>query len=255
MVHHLILITVDPEAEGAGGMKNKDIMAALDAESPDRDGWPCLVGAGDGVTPRGAPISWAPGQGVAELPDGIGYRIRKDDWLIMQVHYNLTDESLAGVKDRTAVHVRYADSVEREGHFMLPDGFVDTLATGNPASLEPGKESVQFDFELPIGQIIPKWGSETGQLYGVLPHMHQFGRKQRIELVEGDAAPVCAADVQRWDFNWQLYYFYQEPFQLTKDSKLRITCDYDTRAASEPITPGWGTGNEMCLTGLFIVPD
>ncbi|MCY1013882.1 hypothetical protein OV079_51830 [Nannocystis pusilla] len=42
---------------------------------------------------------------------------------------------------------------------------------------------------------------------------------------------------------------------LTQDSKLRITCDYDTRGAKDPVLPGWGTSNEMCLAGVFIVPD
>ena len=81
------------------------------------------------------------------------------------------------------------------------------------------------------------------------------GGRSVHELVEGDAAPRCAADVQRWDFDWQLYYFYDEPIPLTLDSKLRITCDYDTRGATEPVLPGWGTQNEMCLAGVFIVPD
>lgn len=85
--------------------------------------------------------------------------------------------------------------------------------------------------------------------------MHQRGRKLKVELIEGGGAPQCAADVQRWDFNWQLYYFYEQPLALTTKSKLRITCEYDTQSANEPVLPGWGTQNEMCLAGLFIVPN
>src|SRR5690606_18086997 len=95
MIHHVLAVIVDPEAPGAGGVKNRDIIAALDAESPDRDGWPCYGAAGDGVQPRGIPVSWAPGQGIIELPPGTGYRITEDDWMIVQVHYNLTDAALA----------------------------------------------------------------------------------------------------------------------------------------------------------------
>jgi hypothetical protein len=87
--------------------------------------------------------------------------------------------------------------------------------------------------------------------------MHQRGRKLKVELIEDGGEPQCAADVQAWDFGWQIYYFYEQPFMVTPKSKLRITCTYDTReSASEPVLPpGWGTQNEMCLAGLFIVPN
>src|SRR5690606_22976639 len=55
-------------------------------------------------------------------------------------------------------------------------------------------------------------------------------------------------------FNWQLFYFYDEPILLRGDDTLRVTCHFDTRGREEPVTPGWGTQNEMCLAGLFLVP-
>ena len=30
------------------------------------------------------------------------------------------------------------------------------------------------------------------------------------------------------------------------------TCEFDTSADKEPITPGWGTQNEMCLATLYM---
>lgn len=114
---------------------------------------------------------------------------------------------------------------------------------------------MKYSFDFDLGDWLPYYGAQTGTLHGVFPHMHQRGRKLTVELIEGDAAPQCAADVQQWDFDWQLYYFYDQPLPLTTNSKLRITCDYDTRGATEPILPGWGTQNEMCLAGVFIVPD
>jgi hypothetical protein len=255
MIHHVLAVIVDPEAPGAGGVKNRDIITALDAESPDREGWPCFGAAGDGVQPRGIPVSWAPGMGVSELPEGTGYRVTTDDWLILQVHYNLSDPGLAGREDTTAVNVRWADAVEREGHFYLPDDLLMSLSTPNPVELTPGLPSVEYSFDFDLATYLPAFGATSGKLHGIFPHMHQRGRKLKVELVEGDAAPQCAADVQRWDFDWQLYYFYDEPIPLTLDSKLRITCDYDTRGATEPVLPGWGTQNEMCLAGVFIVPD
>lgn len=254
MIHHVLAITVDPEELGAGNQKNSEIIAALDDASPDRDGWPCFGFAGDGVNASGVPVSWAPGQGVSNLPEGVGFRVKKDDWLVLQVHYNLVDPELAGSTDQTTVHVRYADTVEREGYFDLPDDFLGTLFSGNPAELPPGEPAATYTFDYSL-EYLPFFGAETADLYGVFPHMHQRGRKLRVDLVEDGGAPMCAADVQRWDFNWQLYYFYEQPIALTAKSVLRITCEYDTQSASEPVLPGWGTQNEMCLAGLFIVPN
>ena len=254
MIHHVLAITVDPEALGQGNKKNSEIIAALDDATPDRDGWPCFGFAGDGVNASGVPVSWAPGQGVSELPEGVGFRVKKDDWLVVQVHYNLVDPELAGSTDQTTVHIRYADQVAREGYFDLPDDFLGTLFEGNPQGLPPGQPDAQFSFDYSL-EYLPFFGAQTADLYGVFPHMHQRGRKLRVDLIEDGGAPQCTADVQRWDFNWQLYYFYDQPIPLTTKSKLRITCEYDTQSATEPVLPGWGTQNEMCLAGLFIVPN
>lgn len=254
MIHHVLAITVDPDATGGGNQKNSDIIAALDDATPDRDGWPCFGLAGDGVQPSGVPVSWAPGQGVSHLPEGVGFRVGKDDVMVIQVHYNLVDPDLAGTTDQTTVHVRYADSVEREGYFDLPDDFLSSLFTGDPVELPPGDPAAEFVFDYSL-DYLPYLGAETADLYGVFPHMHQRGRKLKVELLEDGGPPQCAADVQSWDFNWQLYYFYKDPVPLTTKSLLRITCEYDTQSAADPVLPGWGTQNEMCLAGLFIVPN
>ena len=45
-----------------------------------------------------------------------------------------------------------------------------------------------------------------------------------------------------------------EPRVLTASDTLQVTCEFNTMSATEPVTPGWGTNNEMCLMGLFLVP-
>ncbi len=254
LIHHVVVSAVDPEAAGDGTpMKNKDVIAALDGASPDRDGWPCFGLAGDGVSVNGVPITWAPGMGVAEFPPDTGYRVKPTDWLVAQVHYNLSDAALIGQSDATTLKVRYADSVKREGYFDLPDRFLDTLFEGNPAQLPPGEASAPFTWEYSFSYL-PLLGAQAADLYGVFPHMHQRGRTMLVELIEDGGAPQCAAEVERWDFGWQLYYFYEQPFALTPKTKMRVTCNFDTQGATEPVTPGWGTQNEMCLAGIFVVP-
>ncbi len=255
LVHHVLAIPVDPTLEVGAGVTNLDVIEALDAESPDRDGWPCFGAAGDGVEVEGIPVTWAPGQGVVNFPEGTGYRVQQGDLLVVQVHYNMADPEVLGQSDSTTVRVRFEDSVEREGFFELPDGFLESLFTDEPASLPAGQSSVTFTWDMQIDGYLQWLGLESLDVYGVFPHMHEFGRKIQMRVDHGDGqGPQCAADVQRWDFDWQLYYFYEEPLTLGPGSSLEVTCDFNTEGMDEPLWPGWGTKNEMCLMGLFLVP-
>ncbi|PCC70273.1 Copper type II ascorbate-dependent monooxygenase, C-terminal domain [Nannocystis exedens] len=256
LVHHVIAMPVDLDAESwfGDGSTNRDVIEKLDAESPDRDGWPCFSAAGEGVSVEQQPVTWAPGMGVVDYPAGTGVRVRDTDVFVVQIHYNLHDGPDSTASDSTQVRLRLEDSVEREGVFLLVDHFIDTLFDAEPASLPPGKPDARYEFEDDIGNwLLTELGAESLEVHGIFPHMHERGRKWHVTLAD-DAGERCIGDVQRWDFAWQLYYFFTTPPLLTPTSRLKVTCEYDTSADKEPITPGWGTQNEMCLAGLFVVP-
>lgn len=254
VVHHVLGIVLDPDGEGEPGLTNRETIEAYDAESPDRAGWPCFEGAGPETEDKSIPIVWAPGQGAVSFPNNSGIEVAEGDIIVAQVHYNLSDPATLGQSDQTIVNIRYDDDVENPGFMLLPDLFLETLYEPEPASLAPGQDSVQYTWDIPLGFVFPDFGVESMKLYGVLPHMHEYGQQMQMRL-DGDAGEECAVEVGNWDFNWQLMYFYDEPMQLTSDQTLSVTCDYNTQNAEGPITPGWGTQNEMCLMGLFLVPD
>lgn len=251
LVHHVLLFEVDPSLD-VGGVTNGDRIAALDAESPDRDGWPCFGATGEGTEPSGVPVSWAPGQGVTSYPDGVGYRIASSSMLVAQIHYNLAGQAGEAPPVSSTVRLRTVQSVEREAFFQVPDPFLDTLFTGEPVSLEPGREAVDYTWEIAVDDILG--GLPALDLYGVLPHMHSYGRSLQFDVVHADGSETCGVDVQRWDFDWQLYYFYEEALRLLPGDTVRVRCTYDTTSATEPVLPGWGTNNEMCLLGVFMAP-
>lgn len=254
LVHHVLAMPVDLDAMGYDGVtRNGDIIAALDAESPDRDGWPCFSAAGDGVAQDGLPVTWAPGMGAVEYPAGTGVRVAAGRQIVIQIHYNLHDTELEGQSDSSQVKLRLADSVEREGFFDVIDPFIDTLFQGEPDALAPGQASAEYSWSVDIGQHYLAPGQQQVEVYGLFPHMHQRGRKWSARLVDGDQE-TCIGDVQHWDFDWQLYYFYEQPQIVRPGTKLQVTCDFDTRDATQPVTPGWGTQNEMCLAGVYVVP-
>jgi len=248
IVHHVLTFAVDPQAPSADGRTNQEAIDSLQDPS-GRPGWPCFGMAGDNVNVTGVPVAWAPGQGVVEYPAGMGFPVRTTDKLVIQVHYNLADPSSAGKTDSSTVHLRFADTVARQVMFALPDPFLETLYNAQPDSLPPGQADTPYTWTVK--------GSDLGingfsvDLVGVGPHMHQRGIRQKMSLgTPGNMS--CASDLENWDFHWQEIYFYKSPPTLTADTQIQVTCEYNTSADTQPVLPGWGTRNEMCLVILML---
>lgn len=255
LVHHVLVMPVDPLKDVGGGVTNLDVIEALDAESPDREGWPCFGLAGDDVDVDSMPVVWAPGQGAVEFPAGVGAPVRRDDLLVVQVHYNLAGHAEAGASDSTTIRLRLADQVDLEAIYVSLDPFLDTLYDDPPASLAPGRASASYTWEVPVGAWLADLGLPSARLWGLFPHMHERGRTMRVELDgDGDGDYQCAADVPAWDFHWQMHYFLAEATPIDPGASLRVTCTYDTRDAAEAVLPGWGTQNEMCFLGVLLTP-
>lgn len=250
IVHHLLAFIVDPEKTVAAGKTNAAVMQALDAESPDRLGWPCFGGAGEGVDVSGVPVTWAPGQGVVEYPAGMGVPIRKTDKLVVQMHYNLADVGTASHSDSSAVHLRFASSVTRQLAFLLPDPFLESLENKTPDSLPPQKASTKYTWTRG-GRQVGVDGIPSVDLVAVMPHMHGRGVSQHLRM--GPANDMaCAAELNHWDFHWQEFYFYKTRPQITPDTQIELTCEYNTANDIQPVMPGWGTRNEMCLAVMMV---
>lgn len=168
---------------------------------------------------------------------------------MIQVHYNLAEEEVRGESDSTTVNLATEDLVERIGFFDLPDELLASRLEGDPVEIPAGEENFEYQFEFDYDDIL----SELGRLdiSGVFPHMHERGRTLRLEIVRGDLK-MCRAQVEKWDFHWQLFYFYEDAIHLEPGDKLRVTCGYDTVGLEESVLPGWGTQNEMCLAGLLL---
>ena len=253
IVHHIIGFAVDPTALGDTGEPNSVIMQRLHDASPGRDGWPCFGAAGDSIAVAGVPVEWAPGQGVVNYPDGMGFQMKSSYRFVIQVHYNLADPQSVGQQDSSTMRVHYADAVDRKVVFFLPDGFLDTLRAGNPDSLPPGQPAAVYRWRKTAAQIGVPSGLPYVDIVGVGPHMHTRGIGQEFDIGSSDNPSTCASELTRWDFHWQKFYFYKPGYypRLTQSSFIDASCTYDTQAETAPVLPGWGTRNEMCLVVLM----
>ena len=256
MIHHVLAFVIDPSAKSELSdepeLTNGELMARLHAETPNREGWSCFGMAGDGVRVDAAPVIWAPGQGPVAFPVKSGVPLDPSDKIVIQINYNMHDMDLVGQSDQTTVKLRLADEVERVGIFVLSDPFLSTLYEGDePAQLAPGKPSAKYSWTRKLEEFGLDQVADL-QLHGVMPHMHQLGRKYQLQVATGGTPSTCAADIQNWDFNWQRMYFYNQPRALDARSTFSLTCDYDTTSVTEPVLPGWGTSNEMCLATMYM---
>jgi len=181
IVHHVIVELVDTNATAmdGSGRSNADVMRALDDASPDRDGWPCFTGAGEGVQIEGTPVVWAPGQGVLQYPDDSGVLLRPGRVLVAQVHYNLVDPKTRDLPDQTVIRLQRTTSVSQLGMFVVIDPLLESLSYEAPVTLPPRDGAAQFAWERTGADMLIDEGL-TLQLRGVMPHMHGLGRKYRL---------------------------------------------------------------------------
>ncbi|MGH1344901.1 MAG: hypothetical protein ACRBN8_25300 [Nannocystales bacterium] len=244
LVHHVLGFRVDPEFLNNTAAIN--VLEGLD----DKPGWPCYGAAGDGILPQGVPVTWAPGQGALNYPEGVGVRFAPGDLMVVQMHYNLLDEG--GGIDASKVRLKWADEVEQEGFQVLWDPFLFQSFGGGGETLEPGMESVKYNWNATFREMFAFDGYDFDSIdvLGVLPHMHEHGRKMAVEFERADGME-CAADVDRYDYNWQRTYFYDEPVTVRDTDSLHVECDFDTSAETDPLQAGFGTQDEMCLVGFF----
>lgn len=224
IVHHVIVYAPSSASAGANAV-------ALD-EGEDGPGYTCFGGPRVDAAPV---VLWAPGGGATNFPRGTGLELEPGTPLVMQIHYN----RLAGDgPDHTTVDLEIAPSATPA--YIVP--------IADPSfSLPPRMRSVSSSNEYSLSAL-----PITVRAYGTFPHMHTRGTELTVERIDGDGAMSCMTDVPRWDFNWQLAYWYETPISITPEDTIRITCTWNTMTSDETITWGEGTQDEMCLNYFYV---
>lgn len=238
VAHHLLMFTLDSE-------EAETFAREQDAKS-EKTGFPCLGNIGNSLLTREdvrLANVWAPGVGIAALPEGTGIRLRKGHKLVMQVHHNLAGGSSANVMD---IGLALQPSVPQEGYVALIDDF--------DLELPAGLTEATYTWNMPVDAIRIFYnvgGDQNLRVRGVFPHMHELGLQQTLHYVDDDV-DTCMYSVPRWDFGWQEFFFYPESQQqVLRHGNLRLSCTYDTSQRDSPLEWGEGTQDEMCMTFLY----
>ncbi|MGF1468656.1 MAG: hypothetical protein ACFCGT_21230 [Sandaracinaceae bacterium] len=237
-VHHVIVYT--PASDEAG-----DAARRLDAtEGEVGDGYTCYGGPRVDAPPL---VLWAPGAGATTFPEGTGVSVAAGRPQIIQIHYNNQVEGSPDT-DRTSVALTLSDSASQA--YILPIANLDI-------ELPPRMTSVTQTATLDVGAIVPI--PIDLRIWGAFPHMHTLGRSMNVTIhrapppgEDGDAVDDCLIDMPRWDFDWQLAYWLDDPMTFSTRDAVSITCSYNTISRDEVVTWGEGTLDEMCLNFVYV---
>ncbi len=230
MVHHIVLFT-----KKIGDIPEHEL---------DPSGYDCIDGGmADNV--NGMIAGWAPGAVPIEFPPGYGMKIDPDDRLILQMHYFQSGPDVVGVSDQSGYAFRTRESTDRQV-MMFPVGNFDfEIPAGDPAYKD------LFQFALP--------DFLNFDILGIMPHMHVLGSGYRMWL-EKEEDDVCLMESDRYDFDNQLTYFFEDPVAVQGGDVISFECTWDNSAENPdqmfevPQNIGYGerTDEEMCFAFTLI---
>jgi hypothetical protein len=226
IVHHAILFQPAEDADAADA-------EALDA-AEEGLGYTCFGAPRVESTPLAL---WAPGGGATRFPAGTGVFLFERRKLVLQVHYNT---GLGVFPDLTKVKLQIEPRVDRQAFYQPVADQDMNVAPGQELGMTSRTHELTDEMSAPM------------TIYGVGPHMHLLGRTLRLEAeFEGADESRCLTEVKKWNFHWQGGWWYDAPIKGTPTT-VTISCGYDTRSRTTPVTWGEGTNDEMCLAYLYL---
>ena len=242
-VHHILAYARTPGAERRPPSFNlipvgelAEAAARAQAERAQRSGRPARRQRRGPGTLIG---SMGPGTNPMAFEPGTALKVPMGTQVVFQIHYTATGEPMT---DRSRIGFLFAD--------------------------EPPEHELRFGqilnpyFELPAGEANQRVDAlveftEDTEVYALFPHTHLRGKRWQYELIYPDGRREPVLSVPAYDFNWQIYYQFEEPLMVPKGARLEASAWYDNSAAnkSNPDPSAdvrWGeqTWEEMHYTGI-----
>jgi hypothetical protein len=179
------------------------------------------------------------GRAAVKLPDGVAFRLRKGDGIMMNVHYlNTTDRFVDG---DSVVDVKFADVDPQRPIAAM---FVNVNFDVSLAPNAPTSSSVQCVAQSDMRLLMAN------------NHMHDYGSSTTTEVVRADtgasdmlhADPTWTSDMQ---FNpvfstWTI----DDPFVVHSGDTIKTTCNWTNRSTETVTFP-----REMCVGVGFVLAN
>ena len=216
LVHHIIAFVRPP---GSKWMKDAKPGVPFVPQRTERGSGRNSREEGDGdVTSTELLVGFAPGLPPTQLGPGQAKLVKAGSDFVFQMHY--TASGTAGT-DRSRIGLIFAKEKPKERIFT-------SNATNNKFVIPPGDPNYQVESSIEIAQ--------DTRLIDLMPHMHLRGKDFEYRAVYPTGETQVLLRVPRYDFNWQLYYYPQEPIVLPKGTRIECTAHFDN-SPNNPANP------------------
>lgn len=190
VLHHIIAFTY-----GAGGVNQFDVLNQ---------------GIGLGA--------YAPGNAPNTFPEDVGYPLRADGGLLLQMHYTTTGKETV---DASEIGIYLHDAKPGK-----------TILGGSAADLQIDIPPHEGHHEMTASKVFPK----DSYLTMLGPHMHFRGKEASFKLVYPDGKEERILNVPNYQFNWQMTYDFVEPKFIPAGTKMVFDAAFDN-SAMNPFNP------------------
>lgn len=208
--------------------------------------------------------AWIPGYSGSSFPEGHGIKVPKGSYMVLQVHYN----TLSGNEDpdQTKLQFRVANEVSTPLSYapFLNAGWV--LGTMDiPANQKDVEHSYIADPRGLLELFVELDLTRGFKIHAVMFHMHKLGDRGRFALLKPGVPARTLLNIEKWDFDWQREYFFEDPPVFENGDQLSLKCVFDNTKAKqicsggtcrEPEDTNWGEGSteEMCVANMLVSP-
>lgn len=285
VVHHAIISRAPASA-----------LAEIERRSAEDDqpGYECFVGQGLTTSGVYSIAGWAPGQQPTDYPEGVGIHLGPGDVIVNQIHYHYDHETPA---DNSTIVIQTATADELAAGMRSIRGSAYTTPAEMPCTPEEEDTGAPLcDRDAMLRDLAARYGRtaaflpdfmirgcggtlddyddldgtvahsscdlqarNTGTIFSVLGHMHEFGAAYRMTLYPDTPDELVLLDIPVWSFEWQLNYRPVDDIRIEVGDTVRFECWWDRSLVhlDEPRYVTWneGTVDEMCYSSIRVVPD
>jgi hypothetical protein len=199
VLHHVIVFVRPPDSTYMSEAKTGEFFVPAnydETKKKEKDKREFLIGFAPGTVPE----KLEPGQAKL-IPAGSDF--------VLQLHYTPNGKATT---DKSYFGLAFAKEAPLERVVTMA---VSTRDFAIPA----GAPNHRVEAEMKV--------KDEMTLTALFPHMHLRGKAFEYRVVFPDGRKETVLTVPRYDFNWQLSYYLDEPIHLPKGSKLECTAWYD----------------------------
>ena len=243
VVHHVVVFAREP-----GSPYFKVLKPGVPFPVPDSGKQKKREDTGEGVW-WGAPgveivATYAPGAVPYQVRPGQARLIKAGSDLLLQMHYTANGKAAA---DRSRIGIVFAKEPPKER--------VKNMLVYNPfLRIPPGAPNHRVEARVTL--------EAPATLTSMFPHMHVRGKGFEYRAVYPTGESEVLLSVPRYDFNWQLTYYLEQPKLLPKGTRIECIAYFDN-SPNNPANPDpaaevfWGdqTWEEMLAGFLDLAFD